>query len=70
MHTMTMTQTQIIDALIPAHLMVSFGKPMTADEKAEAAKALAAVRTLSGPERVAIHEATKAAANLCAGEAA
>ncbi len=62
-----MTTTQIIEALIPAHLSIRFGKDMSASERDDAVKALRAVSALSGAERVSIHEAVVKAANLCAG---
>ena len=60
-----MTKTEITDALIIAQISIRSGKPMSAAETADAVTALRVVRTLAGPERVAIHEAIVAGTNLC-----
>lgn len=62
-----MSTSEITDALIVAQISIRYGKPMSDAERADAVKALRAVRVLDGPERVAIHEAVIRGVKLCAG---
>jgi len=61
-----MTTKEITNALIAAQIAISFGKPMTAAETAEAVRAIKVIGALPGAERVAIHEAVVKGARLCA----
>ncbi len=60
-----MSKTEIINALVPAHLQTMAGKMMTKAEMFAAGKALGALRLLETKERVKLHEEIKVTAARC-----
>lgn len=57
-----MTFSEIVAALVPAHILISYSKPLTAAEAATAAQALREVRALPAEDRIAVHKAVVKAA--------